>query len=353
MSSIPQRRILTETEPACQRGPDERSDDGRMTSAPALLALLSTHTPVSGAELAQRLRVSRAAVWKQVEALRAAGVAIDASPRRGYRLVRAVEPLDSLAIRRSLSGTARRRIGVLETQWKLDSTSSELARRAAQMPDCSFVFAETQSAGRGRRGRVWASPPAGNLYFSGLKRFESGYAALSGLSLAAGVAVLRALQDSNVHGVQLKWPNDLVVQNAKLAGILIELGGEFLGPCQAVIGIGLNVHLPNPVRAAIGQPVTDLDSLCNGEPPKRNALAAALIERLCEALEIFGEHGFAAFADEYAQHDALFGCALHVDDPRGAFDGIGAGVDARGALRVRTRGGVRTLDSAEVSIRPA
>jgi BirA family biotin operon repressor/biotin-[acetyl-CoA-carboxylase] ligase len=324
-----------------------------MNSAPALLGLLSDRETVSGTELARRLGISRAAVWKQIEALRAAGVAIDTCASRGYRLARALDPLDATAIRNALSTAARKRLGALETHWKLDSTSSELGRRAADMRDCSFIFAEMQTAGRGRRGRDWLSPPAGNLYFSCLKRFEGGYAALSGLSLAVGVAVLRALEDSGVRGAKLKWPNDLVVENAKLAGILIELGGEFLGPCQAVIGIGLNVHLPTPVRAAINQPVIDLDALSKGVPPRRSALAAALIERLCEALEIFAERGFAAFADEYARYDALSGHALHVHDPSGAFDGVGAGVDARGALRVRTRGGMRTLDSAEVSVRPA
>jgi BirA family biotin operon repressor/biotin-[acetyl-CoA-carboxylase] ligase len=323
-----------------------------MSSAPALLALLSARSPVSGAELAVRLGISRAAVWKQIEALRDAGVAIDACAGRGYRLVRAFEPLDAASIRRTLSATARKRAGTVETHWKLDSTSSELARRAAQLRDCSFIFAETQTAGRGRRGRAWQSPAAGNLYFSCLKKFAHGYAALSGLSLAIGVAALRALQDSDVHGVTVKWPNDLVVGNAKLAGILVELGGEFLGPCQAVIGIGLNMHVPAAARAAIGQPAIDLETLCGGAAPKRQALAAALIERLCEALDAFAERGFAAFVDEYARHDALSGRILHVDDPRGSFDGTGAGVDARGALRVQTRAGMRTLDSAEVSIRP-
>ncbi len=324
-----------------------------MKSAPALLGLLSDRRTVSGTELAGRLGISRAAVWKQIKVLRAAGVAIDTCASRGYRLARALDSLDASAIRNALSTAARKRLGALETHWKLDSTSSELSRRAVDLRDFSFIFAEMQTAGRGRRGRDWLSPPAGNLYFSCLKRFEHGYAALSGLSLAVGVAVLRALQDSDVHGVKLKWPNDLVAENAKLAGILIELGGEFLGPCQAVIGVGLNVRLSSSSRMAIGQPVTDLDALCAGMPPKRNALAAALIERLCKTLEIFAERGFETFTDEYAQYDALSGRALHVHDPRGAFDGTGAGVDARGALRVRTADGVRTLDSAEISIRPA
>ena len=324
-----------------------------MTAAPALLAMLSAGTPISGTQLAQRLGVSRAAVWKQIEALRAAGLPIEASAGRGYRLVHAMQPLDAAAIRRGLSAAARKRLGMLETHWQLDSTSSELARRAAHLPDCSFIFAETQTAGRGRRGRAWASPPAGNLYFSCLKKFAHGYATLSGLPLAVGVAALRALRDLDVRNVQLKWPNDLVVDRAKLAGILIELGGEFLGPCHALIGIGLNVRLPPAARAAIAQPVTDLESLCDGAPPARSALAAALIERLCEALDVFAERGFAAFADEYARYDALRGRALRIDDPRGAFEGEGRGVDARGALRVQTRGGERSIDSAEVSIRRA
>ncbi|MER3547203.1 MAG: biotin--[acetyl-CoA-carboxylase] ligase [Rhodanobacteraceae bacterium] len=320
---------------------------------PPLLALLSHHSPVSGPELARRLGVSRAAVWKQIEALRAAGVSIEANAGHGYRLSRAIEPLDTAAIRRALRSETRKRLGALETHWQLDSTSSELARRAAQLHDRSFIFAETQTAGRGRRGRVWASPPAGNLYFSCLKKFEHGYAALSGLSLAAGVAVLRALEDAGVRGVQLKWPNDLIAGEAKLAGILIELGGEFLGPCHAVIGIGLNVHLPAAARTAISQPAIDLATLCGDATPKRNALAAALIGRLCEALDAFAVRGFAAFAGEYARHDGLFGQALCIDDPRGRFEGVGNGVDARGALRVRTREGERLIDSAEVSIRRA
>ncbi len=324
-----------------------------MNDAPALLALLSARAPVSGTELAARLKVSRAAVWKQIEALRASGVPIEASAGHGYRLTRAFEPLAAGVIRRALSPATRKGLGLLETHWKVDSTSSELARRAAQVPDGSFIFAETQSAGRGRRGRAWCSPPAGNLYFSCLKRFACGYAALSGLSLAVGVAVLRALQDLDVRGVRLKWPNDLVTDQGKLAGILIELGGEFLGPCHAVIGIGLNVHLPVAARAAIQQQATDLETLCGGKPPRRDVLAAALIERLCEALDVFSESGFAAFLDEYARHDALLGCPLRIDDPRGGFEGVGLGVDARGALHVRTRSGEQKIESAEVSIRRA
>lgn len=322
----------------------------RMIHAPELLDLLSSEAPVSGADLARRLRVSRAAVWKQIEALRAGGLSIQARAGEGYRLARPLDRLDAAAIRRALPAAVRKRIGVLEVHWKLDSTSSELLRRVEELPDRAFVFAEMQTAGRGRRGRNWVSPPASNLAFSCLKRFEQGYAALSGLSLAVGVASARALHACGVKDVGVKWPNDLVCRGAKLAGILVELGGEFLGPCHAVIGIGVNVHLPGDARAAIAQPVADLAELC-GEAPPRNELAAAMVEHVCVALDAFAVSGFAAFAADYARDDVLRGRVLRVEDPRGAFEGVAMGVDARGALRVRTPNGERAVDSAEVTVR--
>jgi BirA family biotin operon repressor/biotin-[acetyl-CoA-carboxylase] ligase len=322
-----------------------------MNSAPELLDLLSAEAPVSGADLAVRLRISRAAVWKQIEALRAAGLVVEAHAGLGYRLARPLDRLDAAAIGKALPAALRKRIGALEVHWKLDSTSSELLRRVDELPDRAFVFAEMQTAGRGRRGRAWASPPTGNLAFSCFKRFGQGYAALSGLSLAVGVTAVRALEACGVHGVGVKWPNDLVHRDAKLAGILIELGGEFLGPCHAVIGIGINLHLPEQARVAIAQPVTDLDELGGGMVPPRNKLAAMMTGHLCEALDVFAASGFAAFATDYARYDALRGRALRVDDPRGAFEGVATGVDARGALRVHTAHGEKIVDSAEVSVR--
>ncbi|MGH8182464.1 MAG: HTH domain-containing protein, partial [Rhodanobacteraceae bacterium] len=170
-------------------------DDG---GAPPLLAWLAPGGAVTGPELARRLDVSRAAVWKQIEALREAGLDIR-TDADGYRLVHPLEPLDAKRIRAALPVVARRRLGLLENHWRLDSTSSELARRAAQLPDLAFVFADWQQVGRGRRGRQWVSPPATNLQFSCLKRFAGGYAALSGLSLLAGIATARALEDAGVR----------------------------------------------------------------------------------------------------------------------------------------------------------
>lgn len=317
---------------------------------PPMLILLASGQVMTGPELASELGISRAAVWKQIETWRRAGLEIDSGPR-GYRLARPLEPLDIGSIRAALPDRVQRRLGALENHWRLDSTSSELARRAAGLPDLSFVFADWQQAGRGRRGRQWLSPPAVNLQFSCLKRFAGGYAGLSGLSLAAGVAAAQALEDCGVPGISLKWPNDLVHDDAKLGGILVELGGEFMGPCHAIIGIGINVHLPEGVRAALARPCTDLARL-RGDAPSRNALATALVARLVEALETFDASGFAAFARAWMARDALVERRIRVEGAHGTFDGTAAGVDARGALRVRTPGGTRVIDSAEVTVRP-
>ena len=315
-----------------------------------MLAMLGSGQACSGPELARRLGISRAAVWKQVAALRATGLDIESSSG-GYRLAWPLDVLDPAVIRSRLAASVRRKVGAIENHWRLDSTSSECLRRADALPDCSFVFADWQDAGRGRRGRKWLSPPATNLQFSCLKRFAGGYASLSGLSLAVGVAAVNALEDCGVDGIGLKWPNDLVHRDAKLGGVLVELGGEFMGPCHAVIGIGINLRVPEAMRSALDRPCTDLASLRGAGAPSRNTLAAALVARLIEALDAFDEGGFAVSADAWAGLDALAGRAVRVDDPRGAFEGTAAGVDARGALRVRCKGGMRVVDSAEVTVR--
>ncbi|MEW9571450.1 biotin--[acetyl-CoA-carboxylase] ligase [Rhodanobacter sp. Si-c] len=324
-----------------------------------LLAELATGAPRSGVELAARAGVTRAAVWKQIEALRARGVPIEAGGISGYRLPWPLQLLDGAAIRAALPANVAKRLGTLEVHWELDSTSSELQRRGTATPDLSMVLAETQSAGRGRRGRHWLSPPGLNLYLSCLKRFDTGFAALSGLSLAIGVIVLRTLESLGIAGASLKWPNDVLAAASgqtpgKLAGILVELSGEYQGPCAAVIGIGLNLRLTDVLREQAGQPACDLATLAGGTPPDRNRVAAALITALAEGLHQFEREGFAAFADEYACHDLLRDRALRLSGAGGERDGIGAGVDSRGALLLRLPNGeIQRIDSADVTVRRA
>lgn len=322
-------------------------------SAPAVLGALADGAAHSGSALGTGLGLTRAAVWKQVARLRELGLEVEARAGAGYRLVTPFEALDGEAIHAALPPALRARMAPPATYWQLDSTSSELLRRAgAGAADLACCLAEVQSAGRGRRGRGWRMPLGGGLALSLLKRFERGMAALAGLSLVAGIATCEALADVGVDAVGLKWPNDLVVADAKLGGILVELGGDALGPCHAVIGIGLNLRLGEAAVASIDQPCTDLARLV-GHAPARNALAARLLARLVPALERFDREGFAPFAPAFDNRDALRGREVRVlrAGDAGAADGVACGIDARGALRVRFADGERAIDSGELSVR--
>ena len=332
--------------------PDVRGD--LAATPPALLAELAHGTTVSGSVLAARLGVTRAAIWKQVERLRDGGLAVVAQPGGGYRLDAPLDLLDLALIRAELSVDERARFGDIALHWQLDSTSSELLRRVASDPrDHLVCVAEIQSYGRGRRGRRWQTPLGGGIALSMLKRFDGGIAALAGLSLVAGVAAVQALADVGIREVGLKWPNDLVARGAKLGGILVELGGDSMGPCYAVIGIGINVRIDAARGAAIDQPWVDLATLADGHPPTRNLLVARLLARVIDALDHFAASGFAAFADAYAQHDVLCGHEVNVLRADTARHGTARGVDTRGALRVAFADGECAVDSGEVSVRAA
>lgn len=327
--------------------------------AQQLLTLLADGELLSGAAVAARAGVTRAAIWKQIEALRERGVPVESRGAAGYRVPWPLQMLDARKIRATLPPPLRHRLGALEVHWELDSTSSELQRRGAAAKDLSFVMAESQQAGRGRRGRAWLSPPGLNLHISCLKRFDAGFGALTGLSLAVGVIVLRTLENLGIDAAGLKWPNDVLAVDGppaggKLGGILVELSGEYQGPCAAVIGIGLNLRLTPALRQLAGQPACDLASLTGGTPPDRNHAAAMLTGALIEGLQQFERDGFAAFHAEYTRHDLLHGELLQLSGALGTFDGVGAGVTAQGALQVRMDdGSVRTVDSAEISVRRA
>ena len=321
-------------------------------SPPPLLAALAQGATISGSALAARLGVTRAAVWKQVERLRESGLAVSAQAGGGYRLDAPIDLLDTAQIDAAMTPVERAQLGDVAVHWQLDSTSSELLRRVASDPrDRLACLAEIQTHGRGRRGRAWRMPLGGGVALSLLKRFDGGMASLAGLSLVAGIAAVQALDECGVAEVGLKWPNDLVARGAKLGGILVELGGDSMGPCYAVIGIGINVRFDARRGAAIDQPWIDLATLADGHPPARNRLVARLLGRLVATLDRFDVAGFAAFADAYAGHDVLLGRTVRVLRADATQDGFACGVDERGALRVAFRDGERVVDSGEVSVR--
>lgn len=326
----------------------------RGSSVHALVATLASGAEWSGSSLAATLGVTRAAVWKQIEQLRVLGLPVQAVAGRGYRLAAPIELLDVHAIETAIAREQRAAVGTIDVHWQIDSTSTELARVASASSDeARACLAEIQTQGRGRRGRSWRMPLGGGIALSQLRRFDVGMAALAGLSLVAGIAVMRALRDAGVEGAALKWPNDIVANGRKLGGILVELGGDALGPCHAVVGIGLNVAIGASAGAGIDQPWTDLATLTSAHPPSRNRLAGLVLSRLAEALDAFAADGFDSLASKYAEHDALAGREVVVVGGRETWNGVANGVTSRGALRVMRDDVEVAVDSGEVSVRDA
>jgi len=320
-----------------------------MTGERELLARL-IEGPLSGDALARDAGLTRAAMWKRIEALRNGGVRIDAQAGRGYALAEPVELLDTERIQGQLQGATAAGLSSLDVAWSLDSTNSELLRRKAPDRGVEVLLAEQQTGGRGRRGRAWASPIAANLYLSMSRQFSGGLARLGGLSLVVGVAVAEALRHAGYAAVGLKWPNDLLAQGRKLGGILVEGGGEHGGPVRAVIGIGVNVRMPAPVAAGIDQAWTDLAGLGNALP-SRNMLAAQLLDALVPALDRFDHEGLAPFLARYAALDVLAGRAVTVHGPQGDEHGVADGIGEDGALRVEIGQVIRHVHAGDVSVR--
>lgn len=311
-----------------------------------LLELLADGRCRSGPALAETLGISRAAVWKRIEQLRSLGLNLEARPGGGYQLDKPLALLDSQRIARRL----KRPDIPVECRFLVDSTNTRLAEENASQSGPRVLLAETQSAGRGRRGRGWQSPPGSGIYLSLAWRFQSGLTGLSALSLVTGIAAANALKDAGIKTIGLKWPNDLVVEGRKLGGCLIDISGSAEGPCDAILGLGVNVDLG--AQAAIDQPWTDLESL--GHSVNRSDLAADLIGSLATAAEQFDRTGFANFARDWSTLDALAGQAVNVEHQRGdRLAGRAAGVDLQGRLLVDTDRGQVALGSGEISVRAA
>ena len=310
---------------------------------------------VSGAQLAAQLGVTRGAVWKAATQLRELGLGLQALPRQGYRLSVPCTALHRAAVLAALDAGTAAALRQGDCVWSIGSTNAALLARGGLAPgQFDFLTAEVQTAGRGRRGRRWLAPPGGAVCLSWSWRFEVLPAQAGALSLVIGLAARRALQQLGIEGVQIKWPNDLVCAQGKLGGILIELRAEAGGPTQVVIGIGLNLHLDAALTAAVaaeGNRAAGL-SVLGAAMPERSALVAALLSAGVQGLQQFASEGFAPFHSDYAQADALRGLAVTASGGAVALHGVASGVDADGALLIRTDAGLQRVLSGDVSIRP-
>lgn len=327
----------------------------------SLLRQLSDGQFHSGEDLAAKVGLTRARVSQVLKDAGTAGLALERIKGRGYRLLEAPEFLDAKKVRvhlvDRLAAKGTTLPATVEVVDQIESTSSELMRRA-QRRDVHGVAlaAEWQSAGRGRRGRAWTAIAGGSLTFSLGWKFEQGAGFLAGLSLAVGVAVVRALEAEGFKDVALKWPNDLIHRHLKIGGILIELNGDALGPTTTVIGVGLNVRIPAAARKDIPVPVTDLATIAGRRAPPidRNRLLAALLAELGAVLDLYAREGFAPFAAEWQHRHAYQGKPVRLLLPDGAtVTGKVAGVDASGALVLADGPRRARFLSGEITLRRA
>jgi len=329
-----------------------------MSKDAQILAVLADGHFHSGQELAQQFGLSRSGIWKAIQSLQAKGVEVFAVQGKGYRLSQPLELLNSTTIEASKKvlqstnpQTPLHNNTELTVLWDVDSTNRYMLDRAFNgCAPGSTCLAEMQTAGRGRRGRQWISPLGGNIYLSQLWQFAAGPASLSGLSLAAAIAIVRVVRELGVKHAGVKWPNDILVNGEKLAGILLEIQGEHNGPTRVIVGVGLNVRLPDLLAQTIDQPFTSLERLVQ-KPVQRNKLAARLIEELLLVYQRFNESGFAAFVEEWTRLDVFRDKRINLKLPTGVLNGTCRGVDVAGALRLEHNGQVTSFPSGEVSLR--
>ena len=317
-----------------------------------ILNILSDGEFHSGEDMGKALELSRAAIWKHLQALLKSGIEVQSVRGRGYRLEKPIELLDEGLIRSRLDNNANTTISRLEIHPELDSTNYYLRSIAQQEKTSGHVcIAEHQSKGVGTRGRQWISPFGSNVYLSLYWKFDCGPATLGGLSLAVAVAVARAIEEIGVIGVELKWPNDIVFRNQKLGGILLEMSGDAYGPCNVVIGIGLNISMSAASGAVIDQPWTDLKSVAPDKNISRNLIASNILNQLILVVQEFQNSGFEPFLKEWQLKDGIRGKSVKLLLSDNEQFGVVKGIDKYGALLLETENGIQCYSSGEVSMR--
>lgn len=325
------------------------------TTKKRLLYALSDGEFHSGTALADNLDLSRTAIWKQINGLQEQGADIIAVNGKGYRLSFALELLDKESILQRLTTKMEGSIYALEIHDQIDSTNHYLSKLVhTQLKNQGIIcLAEQQTAGKGRRGRQWVSPFGSNIYASVLWQFQEGPASLSGLSLAVGVAVIKALKIQGIQDAGLKWPNDIYWQKKKLGGILIEISGESNGPCSAIIGIGLNLYLPEQDASEIAQDWVDISKILGAANKlSRNQLMATLLEQILDVCADYTKDSFTQYRDEWRQYDCMQGQQVRLFMGNKQIDGIVQGINDDGLLLLKMQDGqVQSYASGEVSFR--
>jgi BirA family transcriptional regulator, biotin operon repressor / biotin---[acetyl-CoA-carboxylase] ligase len=318
-----------------------------------LLHLLADGKMHSGQELGNALGISRTAVWKQLVKLEPLGFELVSYPGRGYCLTGGVDLLSETLISEFISPSVMSRVARIDLLKAVDSTNNYLLKQEPQKK-IAVCLAECQTSGRGRRGRSWISPFARNIYLSLKITIDGGFNVIEGLSLAAGVAVVRALREAGVCDVQLKWPNDILWGSRKLGGVLIDVLGDPAGRCHVVIGIGLNVYDDKTMRTAIDQPWVSLSEIvATLQQPLggRNYLVACILNQVIPLLDEYDRKGFLFYRDEWESLNAHRGQCVEILVGTNVFSGTLLGVNNSGALLLRTQEGEQLFHGGEVTLR--
>ncbi|MDR3051553.1 MAG: biotin--[acetyl-CoA-carboxylase] ligase [Oscillospiraceae bacterium] len=313
-----------------------------------VLALLISGDRVSGQRISAALGISRAAVWKRVQRLRALGLDIRGEGRGGYRLCGTPEALQPAVL--AAYGVGGRQVCCLPSVDSTNARAKALAQGGA--PHGALVVADEQTCGRGRRGHGWHSPPGLGIWCSVILRPQVQTEAAPGLTLVTALAVADGLRSSCGLDTAIKWPNDLRVGERKLCGILLELSADMEGVQWVVAGIGVNVgHRRADFPPDLGESATSL-AMELGAPPPRAGVLAAILAALDIRYAQWATDGLAALMPDYTARSATLGQRVRVCAGQGAWDGLALGVDGTGALLVRDDGGTeRRVLAAEVSIR--
>lgn len=312
-----------------------------------LIQLLSDGKFHSGEELGDALSISRAAIWKQLKKLeKETGLTIQSVQGKGYRLESSLSLLNS------------QNISPFMSQWPIyllnttDSTNKQAFQLLTQNTSPPFaVTAEQQTDGRGRRGRRWISPFASNIYYSLLLRIDRGMQQLEGLSLTIGLAVLHTLKQYKLTNAGLKWPNDILINNQKIAGILLELQGDPADICHVVIGIGLNVNMQKTAEQTT-LPWTSIYHQ-TGQIIDRNQLIITLSQSLDYYLTIHMQKSFTALKEEWEANNLWQNKEVNLLQGEQQISGRMIGIDNTGALKLQLHNEIKYFNAGEVSLRLA
>ncbi len=312
----------------------------------------------SGEALAKHFKVTRATIFNALAHAQSLGVALFSVRGRGYKLPQPVVLLDHAQVLQAI-GEQREWFNVIILD-EVPSTNTYLMQLASKgAPHVTCVAAHMQTQGKGRRGRTWVSQLGASLTFSLLWRFQCGASALSGLSLAIGVALIRAFEQLGVQQPQLKWPNDVLVLDSegrtkKLAGILIELQGDMEGPSAAVIGVGINLNLPKEVLNNIDQPAIDMVTAGHGKAVNPSEVLGTVLKQIAACLQQFEQQGFVGLRDEWLRYHAYQQKTVRLLMPNGVeTHGVVQGVAEDGILLVETAFGLQRFSAGEISLRGA